>query len=25
VRLLARRAAREWYEQIIEERRPKRS
>jgi hypothetical protein len=25
VRLLARRAAREWYEQIAEERRPKRS
>ena len=25
VRLLARRAAREWYEQIVEERRPKRS
>jgi hypothetical protein len=24
-RLLARRAAREWYEQIVEERRPKRS
>jgi hypothetical protein len=25
VRLLARRAAREWYEQIVEERHPKRS
>ena len=25
VRLLARRAAREWYQQIVEERRPKRS